>query len=100
KLSERVESFHFTHAINSFRRLVNTELRDPAVVPLLRDKGKKGMMVLPINWRSGLNFDGEGEDAARKKQAGYTLEDITLPTIPAIRNLIGDVMLDIPYYLS
>ena len=30
----------------------------------------------------------------------FTLKDITAETIPAVRNLISDVMLDIPYYLS
>jgi hypothetical protein len=30
----------------------------------------------------------------------FTLADITPCTIPAVRNLIGDVMLDIPYYMS
>lgn len=30
----------------------------------------------------------------------FTLKDITAESIPAIRNLISDVMLDIPYYLS
>lgn len=30
----------------------------------------------------------------------YTLKDITADTIPAVRNIISDVMLDIPYYLS
>ena len=30
----------------------------------------------------------------------FTLNDITPETIPAVRNLISDVMLDIPYYLS
>lgn len=30
----------------------------------------------------------------------FALSDILPPTIPAVRNLIGDVMLDIPYYLS
>ncbi|KAI5803342.1 DDHD domain-containing protein [Peziza echinospora] len=105
KLSERVESFHFTHAINSFRRSMNTELRDPAVKPQLRDDSK-GIMVLPINWRSGLSFeDGisspmSSSNAQKKKPNNYTLESITLKTIPAVRNLIGDVMLDIPYYLS
>ncbi|KAF8470860.1 DDHD domain-containing protein [Kalaharituber pfeilii] len=102
KLSERVESFHFTHAINSFRRIMNTELRDPAVKPHLR-YSMKGMMMLPINWRSGLSFeDGIGHSSAQssKKKNNYTLENITLGTIPAVRNLIGDVMLDIPYYLS
>lgn len=99
KLSERVESFHFTHSINSFRRSMNMELRDPAVVPHLREPSK-GMMVLPINWRTGLSFEeGRGTNPAKKRN-NYTLENITLPTIPAVRNLIGDVMLDIPYYLS
>lgn len=30
----------------------------------------------------------------------FTLRDITAESIPAVRNLISDVMLDIPYYLS
>ena len=30
----------------------------------------------------------------------YTLKDITAESLPAVRNLISDVMLDIPYYLS
>ncbi|KAF8455211.1 DDHD domain-containing protein [Terfezia claveryi] len=99
KLSERVESFHFTHSINSFRRAMNMELQDPAVAPHLREP-TKGMMVLPVNWRMGLSFeDGMGPAQAKKKN-NYNLENITLPTIPAVRNLIGDVMLDIPYYLS
>ncbi|RPB24983.1 hypothetical protein L211DRAFT_747159, partial [Terfezia boudieri ATCC MYA-4762] len=99
KLSERVESFHFTHSINSFRRSMNMELQDPAVVPHLREP-TKGMMVLPVNWRMGLSFEEGMGPAQAKKKNNYNLENITLPTIPAVRNLIGDVMLDIPYYLS
>lgn len=30
----------------------------------------------------------------------YSLKDITAESLPAVRNLISDVMLDIPYYLS
>lgn len=30
----------------------------------------------------------------------FTLKDITAESLPAVRNLISDVMLDIPYYLS
>ncbi|KAI5840786.1 DDHD domain-containing protein [Morchella snyderi] len=102
KLSERVESFHFTHAINSFRRHINVELRDPAVRPLLRDGGNVGMMVLPINWRHNLSFDEEGlsNGHSNNSENDFSLEDITPPSIQAVRNLIGDVMLDIPYYLS
>lgn len=47
KLSERMETFHFTHAMNSFRREVNVELGTPDVKRhLRRDMG--GVMVLPV----------------------------------------------------
>ena len=107
KLSERVESFHFTHAINAFRRQINVELNAEAVKPWLRqDLG--GIMVLPINWRSTLKLEDGGPepDPNRRQGAGdptkneFTLKDITAESLPAVRNLISDVMLDIPYYLS
>lgn len=47
KLSERVESFHFTHNINRFRRMMNMELESDPVRPWLRqDLGS--VMVLPV----------------------------------------------------
>lgn len=47
KLSERVESFHFTHNINRFRRQMNLELEADPVKPWLRqDLGS--IMVLPV----------------------------------------------------
>lgn len=47
KLSERMETFHFTHAMNAFRREVNVELGTPDVKRNLReDMG--GIMVLPV----------------------------------------------------
>ncbi|KAL8707636.1 MAG: hypothetical protein Q9220_007374 [cf. Caloplaca sp. 1 TL-2023] len=105
KLSERVESFHFTHAVNAFRRQINVELEAEAVKPWLRqDLG--GIMVLPINWRSTLKFeDGHPRSKLNRKDGAtskndFTLKDITADSIPAVRNLISDVMLDIPYYLS
>lgn len=101
KLSERVESFHFTHAINEFRRSVNVELCNEAIHRALRDD-LGGVMVLPVNWRANLSFeDGgpmkKGEDVQRPD---FSLKDITPPTIPAVRNMISDVMLDIPFYMS
>ena len=102
KLSERMESFHFTHSINAFRRQVNIELNSDAVWPHIRpDLG--GIMVLPINWRSKLSLDeatDEASEAGRPGENSFTLKDITPETLPAVRNLISDVMLDIPYYLS
>lgn len=107
KLSERVESFHFTHAINAFRRQVNVELNAEAVKPWLReDLGS--VMVLPINWRSNLKLEDGGPEPDPNRRQGdtdpmktqFTLKDITAESLPAVRNLISDVMLDIPYYLS
>lgn len=101
KLSERMESYHFTHAINTFRRESNVQLDDPAVKPHLRkDMGKT--MVLPVNWRSTLSFEDGGyrEGLGDSSDNQYTLKDITPESLPGIRSMISDVMLDIPYYLS
>ncbi|ORY13533.1 DDHD domain-containing protein [Clohesyomyces aquaticus] len=102
KLSERIETYHFTHAINAFRRDVNVELGEPAVKRHLR-KDVGGIMVLPVNWRLKVSLENEAtgqnevEDPAANK---YTLKDITPHTLPAVRGIVSDVMLDIPYYLS
>lgn len=100
KLSERMDSYNFTHSINSFRRDVNVELSSEAVQGNLRN-GQGGVMVLPINWRLTLSFlDDETETKNGSEPMRFKLEDITPDTLPAIRSLISDVMLDIPYYLS
>ena len=49
--------------------------------------------------------EGDRELSPKKNEADsiknhFTLEDITVDSLPAVRNLISDVMLDIPYYLS
>lgn len=47
KRSDRVESFHFTHNINRFRRQMNVERDSDPVRPWLRqDLGS--IMVLPV----------------------------------------------------
>lgn len=97
KLSERMESFHFTHSINALRRHVNEELNNEPVWSHVRpDHG--GIMVLPVNWRSTLSLeDGCFEDTTANN---FSLKDIVPETMPGVRSLISDVMLDIPYYLS
>ncbi|KAJ5106794.1 hypothetical protein N7456_003469 [Penicillium angulare] len=102
KLSERMESFHFTHAINAFRRQVNMELNNEPVWPHVR-QGHGGIMVLPVNWRTTLSLDDSAVEPADTDDPfsnNYSLDDITPQTLPAVRSLISDVMLDIPYYLS
>lgn len=103
KLSERVESFHFTHAVNAFRRAINIELDTPTIKSVLRPE-QNGIMVLPVNWRHLLSFedghDTSEEDKAAYSPDGFTLKDIEPPTIPAVRGIISDVMFDIPFYMS
>lgn len=103
KFAERVESFHFTHAINAFRRAVNLELESPTVKTALREEGT-GIMVLPINWRQDLSFEDGGPmteaDRMAKAREAFGLKDIEPATIPAVRGLISDIMFDIPFYMS
>ncbi|KAF4120984.1 DDHD domain [Geosmithia morbida] len=100
KFAERVESFHFTHAINRLRRAVSIEHGNPVVQQILR-QGHNRLMVLPINWRAGLSFEDSsvfhGKD---KKTGGFGLKDIEPDTIPVVRSIISDVMFDIPFYMS
>ncbi|KAL7624448.1 hypothetical protein AAE478_006013 [Parahypoxylon ruwenzoriense] len=103
KLAERVENYHFTHAINAFRRAINIELRSDAVRGTLR-QGQNGIMVLPVNWRQNLSFEEGGpmreEDKEHYNPGGFILKDIEPKTIPAVRSMISDVMFDIPFYMS
>lgn len=100
KLSERVDSYHFTHAVNGLRREFNVELASAEVQSSLQDGS--GIMVLPVNWRLNISFEDEGSKTrkAPASENNYGLADITPDTLPAVRSLISDVMLDIPYYLS
>lgn len=102
KLSERMESWHFTHAINAFRRQVNMELNNEPVWPHVR-KDHGGIIVLPVNWRTTLSLEDpalDTPDTEDPASSNFTLADITPETLPAVRSLISDVMLDIPYYMS
>jgi len=99
KLSERMESFHFTHAINNFRREVNVEVGSKETKALFR-KDMGGIMVLPINWRHNLSFEEGGYRDQNPGVNEFSLADIMPETIPSIRSVISDVMLDIPYYMS
>lgn len=56
-----------------------------------------------MNWRLRISLEDdasgihEDEDPAVNK---YTLKDITPDTLPNVRGIVSDVMLDVPYYLS
>ncbi|KAK9475704.1 DDHD domain-containing protein [Lipomyces japonicus] len=104
KLSERVETFDFTYAINNFRVLISEQHLSLGI-------SKAPPAVLPVNWRRKINFEEDeitsesgnanGDSSARpSSHRAFSLNDITPPTIPAVRHIISDVLLDIPYYMS
>lgn len=101
KIAERVESFNFTLSMNTFRREMNVEMNTASVKGHFRDD-MGGMMVLPVNWRSTLSFEEGGfrDDTGSQSVGHFSLKDITPESLPSIRNIVSDVMLDIPYYLS
>ena len=102
KLSERMEGFKFSHAINTFRVLMASQMYSDNVRIHLRAGFRP--QILPVNWRSGVNLDFDSPSSvledSRATSTNFTLADIFPPTIPAVRNIIKDVMLDIPIYLS
>ena len=101
KLSERMSSFHFTHAMNAFRREINVEVGSKEVKARFR-KDMGNIMTLPINWRSALSFEDAGyrDENQDPSVNEFSLADITPETLPSVRNIVSDVMLDIPYYMS
>ncbi|KAG5365622.1 putative phospholipase [Yarrowia sp. B02] len=102
KLSERVASFTFTFAINHFRVLVKEQLKSPRTKRNLPEdrQDENSIAILPINWRRLVDFEELGSMHRESGSSGYALKDITVNSIPSVRGLIGDVLLDIPYYMS
>ncbi|KNG48662.1 ddhd domain-containing protein [Stemphylium lycopersici] len=90
KLSERMETFHFTHAMNSFRREMNVELGTPDVKRHLR-KDMGGVMCLPVNWRHRVSLDVDNTEVTEQPEDPtankYTLKDITPDTLPSVRGI-------------
>jgi hypothetical protein len=108
-----VESFTFTHAINRFRTHLNNELENDLIENDLRPDFHP--CILPVNWRSRLSFDFDRPPSSASRprlsrmststsgtieENVFTLKDLQPKSIAVVRDLIKDVMLDIPYYLS
>lgn len=91
---------------------LNNEIRNDSIENDLRPDYEP--CVLPINWRSQLSFDFDRPPNTSSRPAVsrisqssgfteanvFTLNDLQPKSIPIVRDLIKDVMLDIPYYLS
>lgn len=116
RLGLRLESVNFVHDVNTFRKTLKTVYADsPDLRALNAELGdseyvNSRVQVLPICWRHLLDFPRQSLKHNRKEhdiadseiddEEYPNLEDITVDGVPAVRNLITDLALDILLYQS
>ena len=116
RLGLRMETVNFIHDVNTFRKTLKAVYSHSADLQALNaevDAMPKNcrVQVLPINWRHKLDFPkqslkhnrGEHDlgDAGFGEEEDYpNLDDLTVEGVPAVRNLITDLALDILLYDS
>jgi hypothetical protein len=116
RLGLRLESINFIHDVNTLRKTMKAVYNTSTDLQALNgeiDKPRKNcrVQVLPICWRHLLDFpkrsvqhNREEHDlgtAEHYEEMEYpSLDDITIQGVPAIRNLIMDLGLDILLYQS
>ncbi|ODV94527.1 hypothetical protein PACTADRAFT_3413 [Pachysolen tannophilus NRRL Y-2460] len=114
-LGTKFESINFIHSINVLRKTMKTifkeseELQkiaypnveftktspnyDPKLIKNIKENCK--VQVLPILWRNKIDFDKSVKDHVSKLP---TLSEITIDTVRPLRNILGDILLDVLLY--
>jgi hypothetical protein len=116
RLGLRLESINFIHDVNTLRKTMKAVYNTSTDLQALNGEIEKPtkncrVQVLPISWRHLLDFpkrslqhNREEHDlgtAEHHEEMEYpSLDDITIQGVPAIRNLIMDLGLDILLYQS
>lgn len=117
RLGLRVESINFIHDVNVLRKTLKNVYETSPDLQALNAEVEKlpkncRIQVLPVVWRHLLDFPKQSVKENRKEQdltdadilgdevAYPSLDDITVEGVPAIRNLITDLALDILLYQS
>ncbi|KAF1979978.1 DDHD-domain-containing protein [Bimuria novae-zelandiae CBS 107.79] len=115
RLGMRMESVNFVHDVNSLRKSLKAVYANSPDLQALNSDVDKEMknsrvQVLPICWRHLLDFPQQSLKHNRKEHDlgdidfddhDYpNLEDITVEGVPAVRNLLTDLALDILLYQS
>ncbi|KAL5458907.1 hypothetical protein PMIN07_005962 [Paraphaeosphaeria minitans] len=115
RLGIRMESVNFVHDVNSLRKSLKAVYSNsPDLQALNSDVDKEAknsrVQVLPICWRHLLDFPQQSLKHNRKEHdlgdldvddhEYPNLEDITVEGVPAVRNLLTDLALDILLYQS
>ncbi|KAL4877925.1 DDHD domain-containing protein [Aspergillus karnatakaensis] len=116
RLGLRLESLNFIHDVNLLRKTMKRVYKNSLDLQALNssfpDKGKNcRVQVIPVCWRHLLDFPykrvGKNRreldlaDADSFEDDIYpSLSDITLESVPAVRNLISDLAIDVLLYQS
>ncbi|KAL4889126.1 DDHD domain-containing protein [Aspergillus ambiguus] len=115
RLGLRLESINFIHDVNVLRKTLKSVYKASPDLQAFNsefsDKHKNcRVQVLPVCWRHLLDFPYQGVRQNRKEldltDAGLEddlypgLADITLDSVPAVRNLISDLAMDVLLYQS
>ncbi|CEL58527.1 putative phospholipase C1020,13c OS=Schizosaccharomyces pombe (strain 972 / ATCC 24843) GN=SPCC1020.13c PE=3 SV=1 [Rhizoctonia solani AG-1 IB] len=94
------EAWDFTYATNLFRDIARKQSQSPALSSIMRNRRAQ---FIPIPWRASMKL--EIDEERRREQEGldnhFTLADITpKKSIPYVRELTNNVLIDIPYFMS
>ncbi|KAF2102032.1 DDHD-domain-containing protein [Rhizodiscina lignyota] len=117
RLGLRIESVNFVHDVNTMRRTFKDTYQESPDLQALNgdiDKDFKNsrIQVLPVCWRHLLDFPKQSlrhnreehdlgdADFGEEDEDYPSLEDINVEGVPAVRNLITDLALDILLYQS
>ncbi|KIV81812.1 hypothetical protein PV11_03966 [Exophiala sideris] len=112
RLGLRLDSINFVHDVNTMRKTMKAVYATaPDLQALSGDAKNCRVQVLPICWRHLLDFPKQSLKQNRKEydlgdaDDGFdeeypSLQDITVEGVPAVRNLITDLAMDVLLYQS
>ncbi|CAE7090882.1 unnamed protein product [Rhizoctonia solani] len=94
------EAWDFTYATNLFRDIARKQSQLPALASIMRNRRAQ---FIPIPWRASMKLEIDEEERRAKQGLDnhFTLSDITpKKSIPYVRELTNNVLIDIPYFMS
>ncbi|KAI5954021.1 hypothetical protein CANMA_004860 [Candida margitis] len=103
-LGNKYESVNFTHNINVLRNTMkkvyeeNEDYQNLAYPDGHADKHNNRVQVLPISWRHRVDFSPQRTIQENKDSRLPTLSQLNVEGIKALRNMVGDVVLDVLLY--
>lgn len=112
RLGLRLDSVNFVHDVNTLRKTIKAVYGSaPDLQAVSGDPKNCRVQVLPICWRHLLDFPKQSLKQNRKEfdlgdvdtafdDEYPSLQDITVDGVPAVRNLITDLAMDVLLYQS